>query len=59
MGSNPVYWIDIFSHKFVVKFVMFFEKTENKQKKRPGLAHFYKKESLSWLNFKIVEVLSG
>ena len=41
MGLNPgaVYWMDIFSHVFAVKYV--FEKTENKRKK----AHFYQTKS--------------
>ena len=45
VGSNPsvVYWMDIFSHWFVVeKLYCLFEKTENKRKKRPGLAHLKK-----------------
>ena len=34
VGSNPitVYWIDIFSHLFVVKIVMFFVKTKINEK---------------------------
>ena len=43
VGSNPsaVYWIDIFSNLFVVKFVMFVWKDENKRK-RPGMVyHIY------------------
>ena len=37
VGSNPstVYWMDIFSHLFVVKVVIFVWKDENKMKKRP------------------------
>ena len=33
-GMNPctTYWVDIFSHIFVVKFVMFFEKTKINEK---------------------------
>ena len=43
VGSDPNtgYWIDIFSHCFVAKIVLFvclFQKTENKRKK-PGMAH--------------------
>ena len=34
VGMNPctTYWVDIFSHIFVVKFVMFFEKTKINEK---------------------------
>ena len=41
VGSNPttVYWMDIFSHTFVVKIVMFVRKYENKQKEA-GMDHF-------------------
>ena len=41
VGLNPrtIYWMDIFSHIFVVKIVVFVWKDENKRKK-PGLAHF-------------------
>ena len=45
VGSNPsvVYWMDIFSQWCVVeKLYCLFEKTENKRKKRPGLAHLKK-----------------
>ena len=43
MGSNPstIYWMDIFSHIFVVKIVMFVWKDENKLKRGQGLAIFY------------------
>ena len=41
MCSNPstVYWMDIFSHLFVVTIVMFVWKDENKRKD-PRIAHF-------------------
>ena len=41
VGSNPstVYWMDIFSHLFVVTIVMFVWKDENKRKD-PRIAHF-------------------
>ena len=41
VGLNPgtIYWMNIFSHKFVVKIVkMFVWKDKNKMKKRPVLA---------------------
>ena len=40
---ESIYWMDIFSHIFSVKMSILFEKTENKQKKRPGLAHLLNK----------------
>jgi len=48
VGSNPstIYWMDIFSHLFAVKIVMFVEKFENKQKKRPRIAHIFLKKTL-------------
>ena len=45
VGSNPsaVYWIDIFSHLFVVKIVMV-EKT--KINKNASFGHFFKKKTI-------------
>ena len=39
VGSNPstIYWIDILSHMFVVRIVIFVLKDENKIKNRPGM----------------------
>ena len=41
VSSNPstVYWVDIFSHIFASKIVMFTEETKV-HKKRPSMAHF-------------------
>ena len=38
VGSNPgaIYWMDIFSHLFVVKMDCLFETIENKQKRSRG-----------------------
>ena len=43
MGSNPsaIFWIDIFSHIFDVKIVLFVGKNENKQKEA-GVGPFKK-----------------
>ena len=44
MGSNPsaVYWMDIFSHKFVVKNVLLFVLKRPKiNEKRPGKVHYF------------------
>ena len=35
-GFESRHWMDIFSHIFVVKIVMFLEKTENKRKRGRG-----------------------
>ena len=45
VGSNPsaVYWMNIFSHWFVVKIVLFRWKDRKLMKKRPRLDHFFKK----------------
>ena len=46
LGFKSVYWMDIFPHLFVVKFVMFVGKDEKKQKRGPGWHNvFLKKES--------------
>ena len=49
MGSNPstVYWMDIFSHVFVVKICNVCLKIPKINEKRPGLAHLLKIETLS------------
>jgi len=51
VGSNPstVYWMDIFTHLFVVKICTVCLKRPKINKKRPGLAHFLKKERISWV----------
>ena len=54
VGSNPstVYWMDIFSHLFVVQLVMFVWKDKNKGKRGLGWPFFKKKQlkSVSFLN---------
>ena len=42
-NRDTVYWMDIFSHLFVVQIVMCVWKRWKWMKKRPGLAHFFKK----------------
>ena len=47
----PVYWMDIFSHIFVVNIVMVFEITKNKRKRGRGWPIFQKRtdsQLLSW-----------
>ena len=46
VGSIPgaVDWMDIFSYWYVLKIIFLFEKTKNKQKKRPGLTAIYKEK---------------
>ena len=45
VSSNPstVYWMDILSRLFVVKFVMLFEKTKINIKRGQGWPIFFKK----------------
>ena len=42
LKSRHVYWMDFFSHLFVVKFVLCVRKDENKNEKEAGLALFKK-----------------
>ena len=46
VGSNPgmVYWMDIFSHIFVVKICNVCLKRPKINEKRPGLVHFLEKK---------------
>ena len=41
--SCAIYWMDIFSHWFVVKIVLFVSNDRKQMKKRPELAHYLKK----------------
>ena len=45
VGLNPgrLYWMEFFSDWFVVNFVLFAWKDQKQMKKKPGLAHFFKK----------------
>ena len=49
MGSNPstVYWMDIFSHIFVVKIVLFVGKRPKINEKEAGVGPFLKREITS------------
>ena len=53
-GSNPstVYWMDIFSHIFVVKLYCLFEKTKISGKEA-GDGPFFEKKTLEWQSFMV------
>ena len=62
VSSNPstVYWMDIFSHLFAVKFVMLFEKTKINEKEAGVGPFFFKKDKVSKvLLIKLVQRIFG
>ena len=48
--SCAIYWMDIFSHWFVVKIVLFVSNDRKQMKKRPELAHYLKKNIMVDIN---------
>ena len=59
-SSNPstVYWMDIFSHLFVLKFVMLFEKTKINEKEA-GVSPFFKKRNMTALAWHLFTFLTA
>ena len=58
MGSNPstVYWMDVFSHIFVVKICNVCSKRPKTNEKEAGVGQFFKKVGLSLFTSAVVDL---